>query len=45
LFRKDSQHPLWALALLFVLLAVFMAIRRWKGRLNRGMINTLAKSL
>ncbi len=31
LFRKDGQHPLWALGLFFGLIAVFLAIRSWKG--------------
>ncbi|MGA7629275.1 MAG: hypothetical protein WCB11_00830, partial [Terriglobales bacterium] len=33
--RKDSQHPLWALGLFFGLIAVFMAIRSWKGAPQR----------
>jgi hypothetical protein len=31
LLRKDSQHPLWGLGLFFGLIAVFVAIRHWKG--------------
>jgi hypothetical protein len=35
LLRKDSQHPLWGLGLFFGLIAVFMAIRHWKGAPQR----------
>jgi hypothetical protein len=35
LLRPDSQHPLQGLGLLFGLMAVFMAIRSWKGEPQR----------
>jgi hypothetical protein len=35
LLRKDSQHPLQGLGLLLGLIAVFMAIRSWKGEPQR----------
>jgi len=35
LLRADSQHPLQGLGLYFGLIAVFMAIRSWKGEPQR----------
>jgi hypothetical protein len=35
LLRRDSQHPLLGLGLMFGMLAVWIAIRSWKGEPRR----------
>ena len=35
LLRKDSQHPVLGLGIMFGLMAVFIALRSWKGEPKR----------